>query len=354
MSNTPTITLCSIDPVIRDLAISSLLCDVPDTLVIRSDIDAANGQVRRVVYDMSGIIEDVVNPLEHACLSCALREDIVPTAIRFAKHRSPAAIVLALPVSAEPRPVVHALHRAEPHGIAVASVASTVIDEDLCWDLLGDDLLRERDLGLEEDDERSVGETLAHQLETSDIVLSLEPLSGDAATLLSHLIRDDVATAALHDVPIDRLLARRPENEQYPHGGLLASEPTGAAPNGTVWTLDLASWRPLHPQRLLDRIEDLGAGPLRGRGYFWLPTRPDVACVWDGAGGQLSIGTAGLWSRPASTRLVITGMDFDPIPLQKAFDEALLTDAELAHDISQWSTHDDGFDFWLGARSDVA
>jgi G3E family GTPase len=115
-----------------------------------------------------------------------------------------------------------------------------------------------------------------------------------------------------------------------------------------VWTLDLRSWRPLHPERLRHRIGDLGGGARRSRGRFWLPTRPSTTCCWDGAGGQLSIGSVGPWlGNQPSTRLVVTGID-DPSRVEAAFDEVLLSDAELAKGLSRWQGTDDGFDPWLG------
>ncbi|NED95650.1 cobalamin biosynthesis protein CobW [Phytoactinopolyspora alkaliphila] len=42
------------------------------------------------------------------------------------------------------------------------------------------------------------------------------------------------------------------------------------------------------PGRLMRSIEQLGTGRVRARGRFWLPTRPQTLCLWDGAGGQSS------------------------------------------------------------------
>ena len=73
---------------------------------------------------------------------------------------------------------------------------------------------------------------------------------------------------------------------------------------------------------------------------------------WDGAGGQLSVGTLGDWrSSPgglASTRLVVTGVDTDPATVRAAFTAALATDAELARGLGWWASRGDGLDPWLG------
>ena len=65
--------------------------------------------------------------------------------------------------------------------------------------------------------------------------------------------------------------------------------PLPPLPEGGAWRLDLRSERPIHPVRFQEELEILGGGPRRSRGCFWVPTRPDDICVWDGAGGQASV-----------------------------------------------------------------
>lgn len=350
----PVVTVTSVDPVLRESAAAGILCDVPDAVVVRHDLLDDPGRLRRVVYDRSGIIEDVVLPLEHVCLSCALREDIVPTVAGIAAAREPGAIVLALPVTAEPLPVVRALGDPSLDGIASAGVLCVFDEGTAEWDLLGDDLLAERGLALHAEDRRSVGEALAHQVEYADVLLTSGALAGVAAALFEHLVGDEVERMLLHSVDGRGLLVRRRGAAADRRGDLRSVTATGAAAREGVWTVDLESWRPMHPARLLDRIEDLGAGPIRGRGHFWLPTRQEVLCAWDGAGGQLSIGDIGDWHRAPSTRLVVTGTDRDPSDLVTAFEAVLMTDAELGQDLARWDGQEDGFDDWLGVRREAA
>jgi hypothetical protein len=53
--------------------------------VVRHDIDAGAGTLRRVVVDAYGLVEDETVPLEHACPSCAVREDALPAIARLAE-----------------------------------------------------------------------------------------------------------------------------------------------------------------------------------------------------------------------------------------------------------------------------
>ena len=116
-----------------------------------------------------------------------------------------------------------------------------------------------------------------------------------------------------------------------------------------VWRLDLRSDRPLHPGRLLTEIETIGGGPRRSRGCFWLPSRPGDVCVWDGAGGQVSIGHLSSWGlKDPLTRIVVTGLDDGAADIRAAFDACLLSDTEIAHRGTFWEVGEDGLEPWLG------
>lgn len=350
MGRVPVLTLCSLDPALRDSAIGIIICDFPGALVVRHELLPEAALLHRMVFDRDGVLEDEWHPLTRACLSCALREDIVPTVERLARTQRPDLLILALPATAEPLPVVRAFVGNEP--VQLGRLVSVIDGDHLERDLLGDDLLIERGLGLHPDEDRAVGETLAQQLEMTDLVLSPTRLDGRSATLVAHLVTAEQAT--LQDVDAERLLAD-PRTIPVSHrAALLDVASTGAPPAHGIWTLDLQSWRPLHPGRLLENVERLGTWPIRARGRFWVPTRPGRLCAWDGAGGQLSLGDAGAWTRPPDTRIVVTGTERDPSELIIAFDSALLTDSELARGLASWKGGPDGLDLWLGGRPEAA
>ena len=56
----PLTVIASLDPVLRDLATASAVCDVPGTVVLRYDLGPGSEDgLRRVVSDLSGVLEDV-------------------------------------------------------------------------------------------------------------------------------------------------------------------------------------------------------------------------------------------------------------------------------------------------------
>ncbi|WP_313021913.1 GTP-binding protein [Mobilicoccus sp.] len=357
----PVITCCSVDEVLRASVGAGLLLDLPGAVVVSHDIDHGGGTLRRLIQGAEGIRDDETRPLDHACLGCALREDILPT-VRDLAATNPAAIVLALPVTAEPVPVLRALVELADEGIiTIGAVISAVATGDLAWDVCGDDLLTERGLALSEDDERALGEVLVRQIEGADVVLLDGTPDALGEALLDHLSPVRTERSPLHEVDAFALLTPRDREDVLHRGDPLTDHRAGA--DGCVpcregvWTVTLESWRPFHPERLRENLEILGGRPGRSRGVFWLPTRPHTACQWEGAGGRISLGDLATWQDvgcDACTRMVVTGVEGEAEEVVAAFHASLLTDVELADGFRAWAGEDDGFDPWLGERHQAA
>lgn len=353
----PVITCCSVDEVLRASVSAGLLLDLPGALVVSHDLDHGKGTLRRLIHGQEGTLEDVTLPLAHTCLGCALREDIVPT-LRELAATNPTALVLALPVTAEPVPVLRALVELADEGVvSIGAVLSVLGTEDLAWDVCGDDLLSERGLALAEDDERALGEVLVRQVEGADVLVVDAMPDALGETLLAHLSRRGTTLSSIHELVAAELLVPREREDVLHRGDPLTDHRAGA--NGCapcregVWTVRLESWRPFHPERLRENLEILGGRPGRSRGVFWLPTRPHTVCQWEGAGGQISLGDLSTWhdaGHTACTRLVVTGVDGEAEEITQAFHRTLLTDAELAAGLHVWAGREDGFDPWLGQR----
>jgi hypothetical protein len=79
--------------------------------------------------------------------------------------------------------------------------------------------------------------------------------------------------------------------------------------------------------------------------------------VWDGAGGQASVGSTQKWGRETPlTRITVIGLDGDEgrSEIEAAFDRCLLTDEELATRGRIWEESWDGLEPWLGPIEHVA
>lgn len=353
------VMVAAVEAVARECATVGLLMDLPDTVVVSYDsrLRLVNG-VRRTVTDRTGVVGEEVTALDDGCcLSCAVREDVLAAVAMLVEAGRWQTVVVALPLTAAPEPVAFQLNQAiadqELSGAVLTSVVAVVDLDTLEDDLLGDDLLAERGLALGGLDRRSVGEAVTSQVEFADVVVAVAPGPPAAEALLGHIVAPTSQWhVGWHQVHAPDLVHRRHDsgtarNRVDP----LQALPNGAIDTDDVWTVELTTPQPLHPGRLLHYIEELGGGRIRARSYFWLPTRPGTACVWDGSGGQLSIGHVGPWhQRRPGTRLVITGVDHeDRQRIERTFAQVVATDDELTPRL-RWADTEDGFEPWLGQR----
>ncbi len=184
--------LATIDPVLRDSAVFGLVVGAPRVVALRHDIRAAEGALRRVVVDATGVVEDEVVPLR-------ARVPVVRGPGGRRPDPAPARRGRALgPRGARPARGRRVAARG-PRALAAQTApapsssgcASRPRSPSPTWtrfehDLLDDDLVSERGVGLTEDDQRAVGEVLAAQLEHADLVVT----TGDpvAATTGSGLV----------------------------------------------------------------------------------------------------------------------------------------------------------------------
>lgn len=350
----PVVMVCGIDTSVTSVTAAALAWDAPAAVTVRHDIDVEREVLTRTVADVHGVVERVDIDVEHACVSCAIREDIVPTLERLAAEGRWGTIVAQLPPTAPASQVCRMIDwepTAAPH-VRVAAVVAAFEGASTPDQLLGSDLLVELDLPVRPDDRRGIGETASELVEFADVVVVAGEPDSDGVGLATVMARpgaqvvSDVAdldtsvlVAGVHTCAINDAWAAEVRREVLPQRS-----------KGRAWMLDVHSDRPLHPGRLRDTITELGGGPRRMRGCFWLPTRPHQVCVWDGAGGSVSIGTSQFWGvgEPPLTRIVVIGLDDGRDELAAAFEACLLTDAEMAEIGPYWEAYEDGYEPWLG------
>lgn len=356
---TPVVLVTGIAPDPMAAVTIALQWDLPRAVVVEHRIEVDRSRLVRVVSDVTGVLERVEIDLAHVCVSCAIREDVLPTLERLADDDRWGSVVAHLPVGADAMQVCRVAsldHHATAH-LRIHAVVTALAAEHVVEDLLGDALLAERGVHSSADDERGVGEVGAAMVEYADVVA----LTGECGVAETELVRALARPGALIAADCSQIegaalvegLHRSRVTEAW-----VAEVRRSALPerhHRQVWTLDLTSARPFHPERLYDAIEVIGGGPRRSRGCFWLPTRPGEVCVWDGSGGQLSLGSSGGWGQgDPLTRIVVTGLDDGDAEIRAAFEHCLLTDAELAVRGTIWESVQDGFEPWLGDIRRVA
>jgi G3E family GTPase len=351
-----------------------------------------DGVVRRTVRSADRLLEQTAVELVHGCVSCTLREDVLPTLARLARTRPGSDIVLVLPPAVEPEAVASACAHSLVDGVPVTETVRfdsyvTVVDADRFLDDLGSsDDLRDRDLHAADDDHRAVAEVVVHQVEFSDTVILWSRPGTDTlelnriGTLVHRLapwaIQVPVGTSRSLDCTGLTALVRRTGRHNPGRPGLLglALEGRPIAVHDTdsseVVSLLFESRRPFHPQRLHDALDELTGEVLRGRGQLWIASQPDAVVSFESAGGGVRMGGLGYWlaalpverwtetsidRRIAAelswdpyygdrrTVLALIGLNLDTTAATALLGACLLTDAELAAGAETWHTLPDPF-----------
>lgn len=347
------VTVACLSDMAGQIVSDALGMDLPGAVVVRHTLshDDEGGGFVRLVYGLSGLAGEEGRASTSCCVSCSAREDALATVARLVEEGW-RTIIVSLPPAVTPGPFVTQLAADIEDGRCEAKLAAVLAAVDpasLESDLLDDHLLRERGLALGAGDGRSVGEALSAIIDYADIVATPDLPAERDLELLTHAAAPSTELwLGLAGFDAQAALARDHDlAEAERRLDPLTVDCRHVNQTGKAWTIELASSRPFHPQRLLNQIELLGGGRIRARGCFWLPSRPRHVCGWSGAGGQLYIGVTGEWrDRPPRTRLLVTGVDdADRHRVARAFADCLLTQHEAAQ--AHWPASD-GLEPWLG------
>lgn len=381
---------------------------VPGTAVVHHDLTLVGaGTIVRTVsttdFDGEKDSRTTQSALEHGCLSCAMREDVLPLLRALHRRGNVDRIVLALDPALEPEPMAWAITNVVvsdvpgqidgPAGLDVQIEAVIGCIDEATWleDATGDRILAEDPRGTEgvarpvvEDDERTVAQLAVGHVEFADaLVVHGQAVDGwSGAQLFAVLKRLNPTAPIIMELPqrklgptiMRNLIASIPAGARRgeitgPHDPLLRGQPP-LTPDCGVHVVEFEADRPFHPERLHEAIDILLEGVVAARGRLWLATQPDEALWLESAGGGLRIATGGTWiasmtddqvdqvdpERMAmaslrwhplygdrSSSIVAVAHRTEPARIERALQGALLTDDELSAGQAGWDGLDDPF-----------
>ncbi|MCU0647244.1 MAG: GTP-binding protein [Gemmatimonadaceae bacterium] len=338
---------------------------------------------------LSRVDEQLVE-MTNGCICCTLRDDLLQEVGRLAREGRFDYLLVESTGIGEPLPVAATFTFELDNGTSLGDVARldtmvTVVDaERFLVDFTSVDDLRDRAVALGEDDERTIADLLADQVEFANVlVINKADRVSDAQlaelrAILHHLNPDAtqiVATrgvvdphALLETGRFDFAEAERAPGWQKELAGIHTPETEEYGISSFVYR----ARRPFHPARLWTVLQDGFPGVLRGKGFFWLATRPDVVGAWSLAGNTMEVSPAGVWyaAQPEAEwdlddesrerlldewhaelgdrkqELVLIGQRMDRDAIVAAFDAALVTPAELALGAAGWAAFDDPVPSW--------
>jgi len=318
-------------------------------------------------------VEERLVEMSNGCICCTLREDLLIEVGRLAREGRFDYLLIESTGISEPLPVAETFTFEFEEGDSLSDVArldtmATVVDAGaFLRDWHRFERIGERGEALGPDDDRTVVDLLADQVEFADVLIvnKLDLVSDEERARLEAALRAlnpraKIVGATKGEVPLDELLdtGRFDFDEAAQAAGWLATlrgEEVSEVDEYGVESFVYRARRPFHPKRfdrVLDREWD---GVLRSKGFYWLADKHDEVGEWAQAGGVLRTEGIGQWwdSVPQSQwpvdpgmreiydtyfeepfgdrrqEIVFIGIGMDRTAIIGALDACLLTDDEM-------------------------
>ena len=362
--------------------------------VIVNDMSEINIDAAMVKNEVSlNHMEEKLVEMSNGCICCTLREDLLIEIKKLAKDNKFDYLVIESTGISEPLPVAETFTFADEDGVSLSDVATldtmvTVVDAvNFLKDYDAAKYLQDAGESLGEDDERSVADLLADQVEFADVLLisktdlvkpgEVQRLSAILKTLNTHA---RIVPITHGQIAVDEVLNTGHfdfDRAQQSPGWLkeMRGEHIPESEEYGISSFSYVARRPFYPERFykfLHGSEKFGK-LIRSKGYFWLCTRPEFVGQWSQAGGMARYGYAGMfwksipkrdwpddkesleaieahWEEPFGDmrqELVFIGQSLDKHAMVTALDNCLLSDEDLLEGKVHWKTLVDPFPAWV-------
>ncbi len=319
--------------------------------------------------------------LSNGCICCTLREDLLIEVEKIAKRGDVDQIVIESTGISEPVPVAQTFSYIDDElGIDLTSICRldtmvTVVDAHrFVHDMYSEDLLKDRDQGVSEEDERSISDLLIDQIEFCDVlILNKADLVDEKDLKQLEIVLKKLQPKAKFiktsyaDVPLQEVLNTGLFNfeDASQSAGWIKELTEGGHAHHTPETEEygISSFvykrrLPFHAERFNQWMENMPTNIIRAKGIVWLAQYNHVACLFSQAGSFVNIHPITFWvdamkeeakqeifaSRPEikadwdpeygdrETQFVIIGSDLNKEEITKALDQCLLNSEEIDAD----------------------
>jgi G3E family GTPase len=334
--------------------------------------------------------EEKLVEMTNGCICCTLRDDLLKEVSRLAGEGRFDYLLIESTGISEPLPVAQTFTFADENGQTLQDITRldtmvTVVDaSNFLEHYEVGDSLKEKNVALGEEDERTVSDLFIDQVEFADVILVNktdlidEEHLQELRAILHHLNPGaEIIESQRGRVDLASILDTRRfdmEKAQASAGWLreLNNVHTPETEEYGIGSFVFRARRPFHPQRFWDFIHTERPGLLRSKGYFWLASRNKMIGLWSQAGGSAEYRPAGFWwaAAPKSSwpddddtwrsimkdwqephgdrrqMLVYIGQDLDKEKMLAELEACLLDDREMALGPEKWETFRDPFPEW--------
>jgi G3E family GTPase len=361
-------------------------------------------KVAVIVNDMSevnidgALLKDAVKrtdeklvEMSNGCICCTLREDLLVEIKKLADEKRFDYLLIESTGISEPLPVAETFVFEDDNGVSLGEVATldtmvTVVDSrSFLQDYFEATSLAERNLGVNEEDERTITDLLIDQIEFANVIVlnKADLLSEEDLTELKAIIQKfnpdaKVLTSVKGKVEIKEILNTQLFDFEKAGSSagwmkVLRGEEKSEKDEYGISSFVYRARKPFHPERIWNLFNNEWSGVLRAKGFFWIATRPETVCQWALAGGVSSVDGAGVWNASIpqeewdlddeelariksiwderfgdrNQELVIIGQNMDQDEITRKFDDCLLSDKELELGKDYWKKAKDPFPQWL-------
>ncbi|XVJ52353.1 MAG: GTP-binding protein [Vampirovibrio sp.] len=257
--------------------------------------------------------EEKLIEMSNGCICCTLREDLLLEVRRLAEEGRFDYLLIESSGISEPLPVAETFTFEDETGSSLSDVATldtmvTVVDAvHLPRDLEGVDLLNDRQLGLNDEDDRGISELLLDQIEFANVILlnKCDEVSAQELQRLNALLQKLNPTAKIHQtvraqVDLTHVLNTGlfdMEEAAHSAGWLaeLRGEHTPETEAYGIQSFIYKRQRAFHPERLRSFLEEATPGVIRSKGFVWMAHQWDWMIQWSQAGSLLQVTPASPW-----------------------------------------------------------
>ncbi|WP_323702978.1 GTP-binding protein [Mammaliicoccus sp. Dog046] len=331
--------------------------------------------------------------LSNGCICCTLREDLLMEVEKIVQRGDVEQIVIESTGISEPVPVAQTFtYMDDELGIDLTRICRldtmvTVVDAHrFVNDMHSEDLLRDRDQGVDSEDERSISDLLIDQIEFCDVLIlnkadlvdeedlkqletilrKIQPTAKFITTRFSEVPLEDVVNTGLFDY--EKASQSAGWIKELTEGG--HAQHTPETEEYGISSFVYKRRLPFHAERFNQWMEDMQPNIIRTKGIVWLAQYNHVACLISQAGSFVNIHPVTYWvdamsheqkeeilaERPEvkenwdseygdrETQFVIIGSDLDVDEITQSLDACLVKTQEMDED---WSKLNDPYQWQL-------